>query len=152
MAAAVGFVVGELSMAGTFFLAPFAVGAFVATVAAFAGVSVAVEWLLFLVTSAASFAALRPLARRLDARTPMSHVGANRWVSREALVLEEIGPGTGATGLVRLDREHWRAESLTGDPIPAGTPVLVMRVDGTRMVVVPSGEPPVALPPSQGAP
>ena len=151
MVAAVGFVVGELAVAGSFFLAPFAVGALVAAVAAFAGAPVAVEWLLFVVTSAVSFAALRPLARRLDAATPASSVGANRWVSREAVVVEAIGPGTGSTGAIRLDRERWRAESLTGDAIPVGTPVLVSRVDGTRLVVVPSGEPPVALPPSQGA-
>lgn len=146
MLAVVVFAVGELAVAGSFFLAPFAIGALAAAIAAFAGAPVAVEWLLFLGGSGITFACMRPLVRRLDASSPYSAVGAHRWVSREAIVLEAIGGGLGAAGTVRLDREEWRAESLTGDPIPKGTPVLVTRVDGTRLVVVPSGDPPLELP------
>jgi membrane protein implicated in regulation of membrane protease activity len=141
MVAVIAFTLGELSVAGSFFLAPFAVGALVATVAAFAGVSVTVEWALFLAGSAATFAAMRPLARRLEARGPHSPVGAGRWVSREALVIQDIPGGPGGGGRIRLDREEWRAESLTGVPIRAGSTVLVSRVDGTRLVVVPIHEP-----------
>ena len=143
--AAVGFAAGELAIAGSFFLAPVAVAAALAAASAFVGAPLALEWAVFLAGSAAAFAALRPLARRLDASTPRVPVGANRWVNREALVLESIGAGHGATGLIRLDREKWRAESLTGDAIPAGSTVLVTRVDGTRLVVVPL-EGPSALP------
>lgn len=146
MLAVVGFTAGELAIAGSFFLAPFALGALLATVAAFAGAPLTLEWLVFVGASFASFAAMRPLARRLDARTPSSTTGAHRWVNREAVVVNEIGPGAGATGVIRLDREEWRAESLTGTPIPAGSTVLVTRVDGTRLVVLPLQEPPPALP------
>lgn len=142
LVAVVGFTLGELSMAGAFALAPFAVGALVAAVAAFAGVPLAGEWALFVVSSAGAFAALRPMARRLGARSPQSAVGAGRWVSREALVLEDIPGGPGGGGRIRLDREEWRAESLTGAPIRAGSTVLVSRVDGTRLVVIPLDEPP----------
>lgn len=140
LVAVVGFTLGELAVAGSFFLAPFALGAIVAAVAAFAGVPLGAEWALFLAGSAASFAALRPFARQLENRATYSHVGAGRWVSREALVLEDI-PGGPGVGRVRLDREEWRAESLTGAPIRAGSTVLVSRVDGTRLVVVPLDEP-----------
>jgi membrane protein implicated in regulation of membrane protease activity len=145
LVAVVGFAVGELAVAGSFFLAPFAVGAFVAAVAAFAGVPVAVEWALFVAASAGTFAAFRPLARRLERTAPYSPVGAARWVSREALVTEDIPGGPGGGGRIRLDREEWRAESLTGAPIRAGSTVLVSRVDGTRLVVIPLDEP-AALP------
>jgi membrane protein implicated in regulation of membrane protease activity len=147
---AIVFTVGELSVAGSFFLAPFAAGALAAALVAFAGMSVTVEAAVFVGVSGLAFAGLRPLVRRLDATTKSSSVGAHRWVSREATVLTPIGPGPGAMGTVRLDREEWRAESLTGDAIPVGTPVLVTRVDGTRLVVVPSGDPPPALS-SEGA-
>jgi membrane protein implicated in regulation of membrane protease activity len=143
--AVVAFVVGELAVAGSFFLAPFAVGAFVACVAAFVGVPVPAEWALFVGASAATFAAFRPLSRRLESRAPHAPVGAGRWVSREALVIEDIPGGPGGGGRIRLDREEWRAESLTGAPIRAGSTVLVSRVDGTRLVVVPLDEP-AALP------
>ena len=135
LVAVVAFTVGELTVAGSFFLAPLAVGALVAALAAFAGVPVAGECALFLVASAASFAALRPLARRLELGAPHAPVGAQRWVGRQAHVLEAIPPH--GTGLVRLDRESWRAESGTDTPIPAGSTVLVTRLDGTRLEVVP---------------
>lgn len=145
LVAFIGFAVGELAVAGSFYLAPFALGALVAAVAGFAGVPVALEWAIFVATSAAGFAGLRPLARRLERNAPYSAVGAGRWVSREALVIEDIPGGPGGGGRIRLDREEWRAESLTGAPIRAGSTVLVSRVDGTRLVVIPLDEP-AALP------
>jgi membrane protein implicated in regulation of membrane protease activity len=39
------------------------------------------------------------------------------------------------TGVIRLEREQWRAESADGKPIEAGTVVQVLRIDGTRAVV-----------------
>ncbi|HVM10221.1 MAG TPA: NfeD family protein [Acidimicrobiales bacterium] len=145
---AVGAAVGEMSIAGSFFLAPFAIGAAAAAASAFLGASVAVEWIIFLVGSIASFAALRPLARRLDAASPQSNVGAQRWSGRQGLVVRDIPGLPGETGMIRLDREEWRAESLTGQPIRAGSTVLVSRVDGTRLVVIPLDEPDAL--PSQG--
>lgn len=145
LVAVVGFAIGELAVAGSFYLAPFAIGAFVAAASAFAGVPVPLEWALFVAGSAGTFAAFRPLARRLERTAPYSAVGAGRWVSREALVIEDIPGGPGGGGRIRLDREEWRAESLTGAPIRAGSTVLVSRVDGTRLVVIPLDEP-AALP------
>ncbi len=110
---------------------------------------VPVEWALFLGGSLGTLAAFRPLARRLERRAPHAPVGAARWVSREAVVIEDIPGGPGGGGRIRLDREEWRAESLTGAPIRAGTTVLVSRVDGTRLVVIALDEP-TALP-TEGA-
>ncbi len=147
LGAALVFTVGEIAVAGSFFLLPFAVGALTAAVGAFLGLSVAVDWLVFVVVSASSSAVMWPLRRRLDTRTPRHAIGANRWVGREALVLRDIPGAPGETGLVRLDREEWRAESMIGVPIPAGSTVLVSRVDGTRLVVLPLEEP-SPLPPA----
>ena len=55
-------------------------------------------------------------------------------------MLEEIAAGVGGTGLVRLEREQWRAESVTGADIQPGSEVLVLRVHGTRLVVAPTRE------------
>jgi membrane protein implicated in regulation of membrane protease activity len=149
---AVAFTVGEVVVAGSFFLLPFAVGALAAAVAAFLGLSVVVDWVVFVVVSASSSAVLWPLRRRLDSRTPRHAIGANRWVGREALVLRDIPGVAGGTGLVRLDREEWRAESMIGVPIPAGSTVLVSRVDGTRLVVLPLEEPSSLPPPDIAEP
>lgn len=143
LVAAGAFTIGEIAVAGSFFLFPFAVGALVAALVAFAGGSVALEWVLFVAVSAAAVGVMRPLARRLDSR-PQSRVGANRWVGTEGVVLREIPAGAGSTGVIRIEREEWRAESFTGEPIPLGSTVLVSRVDGTRLVVVPLDSPSTA--------
>jgi membrane protein implicated in regulation of membrane protease activity len=131
---------GEIAVAGSFFLLPFGVGALAASAVAFATTSVAATWITFLVVSAVAFTALFPLGRRLDRRSSQraSGVGASRWVGRPAHVLKKIPDGHGETGLVRVDREEWRAESSTGQSIPAGTEVRVVDVAGTRLVVAPS--------------
>lgn len=128
------FAVGEMATPGSFFLAPFAVGALVAAVLAFSDVSVTVEWIVFLIVSIATLMALRPLARRLD-RNALDHgVGARRLAGTRATVLRAI-PGGTELGLVRVDREEWRAQSSDGSPIPVGTMVRVAEVQGTRVVV-----------------
>lgn len=138
LAAAVGFALGELALAGSFFLAPFAVGAAVAAGTSFIGLPVGISWAVFLTVSFIAFAGFRPLARRLDLRAPHSSVGAGRWVNREAIVVREVGGSSGnERGAVRLDREEWTAESFTGDRIPVGSRVLVNRVEGARLVVMP---------------
>ena len=144
---AVAFSVGEIAVAGSFFLLPFAVGALAAALAAFLGLSVAIDWVVFVLVSASASAVLWPLRRRLDTRSPRHAIGANRWVGREARVVRDIPGISGETGLVRLDREEWRAESMIGVPIPSGSTVLVSRVDGTRLVVLPLEEP-SSLPPT----
>lgn len=132
--ATVAFGVGEMAVAGSFFLAPFAIGAGVATVLAFAGVPVGIEWIAFLGVSVASFAALRPLARRLDRDGPVLGIGSHRQVGQTARVIEAID-GEADLGAVMLGAEHWRAESTDGHRIPAGATVSVVQVRGTRLLV-----------------
>ena len=52
LVAAAVFAIGEMAIAGSFFLAPFAIGAVVAAILAFAGVPVGIEWLAFAAVSA----------------------------------------------------------------------------------------------------
>ena len=146
LVAAVVLAVGEMVTPGTFFFLPFAAGAFVAALLGFLGVGVGWEWLAFLAVSGSSFAVLWPVRRRLEQRTSTSGVGANRWVGRQGVVLSAIPGEVGATGMVRLEREQWRAESGLGIVIPQGTTVLVSRVNGTRLVVYPLDDGPPSLP------
>lgn len=137
LVAAVVFAGGEIAVAGSFFLAPFALGAAAATVFAFAGAGLAVQWAVFLGVSVASFLALRPLARRLDTNTTTPGVGSSRQIGQRARVIEAID-GEHEYGMVQLDREKWRAESQTGQVIPVGATVVVVEVRGTRVVVAPA--------------
>ncbi|MDQ3304729.1 MAG: NfeD family protein [Actinomycetota bacterium] len=137
LAVAAAGAIGEMAIAGSFFLLPFAAGGAVAAVLAFAGVPVGIEWLVFVAVSVAGVVATRPLARRLDVGTSSEGIGARRWIGQTATVLEAIPDGPQATGLVRLGREQWRAESLEGIGIEAATVVKVVDLAGTRLVVWP---------------
>ena len=135
--AAVVFYVGEMATAGSFFALPFAIGATFAAVLGFAGVSVTWEWLAFVVASGLASAVLWPLGRRLDRRGAPTEgtPGSRRWIGQRAEVLRDIPGGIAGTGLIRLEREEWRAESADGRPIETGAVVQVVRIDGTRAVV-----------------
>lgn len=136
LAAAALFAVGEIAVVGTFFLLSFAIGAAAAAVVAFAGGGLVFEWIVFVVASGVSVGALRPIAKRLD-RHEEHPVGAHRWEGRLATVVADIPAGLHETGVVRIDREEWRAESVNAVPVRAGATVLVTSVAGTRLVVRP---------------
>lgn len=138
LATTVVFAVGEMASAGTFFLAPFAIGAAVATVLAFADIGLAIEWGAFVGISAATFASLRPLARRLDSAEPTEGIGAKRLIGAHGTVLEPIPAGGHDLGLVRVHREEWRAETVDGTAVDAGAVVKVVEQRGTRLVVTPT--------------
>ncbi|HEX4867087.1 MAG TPA: NfeD family protein [Acidimicrobiales bacterium] len=133
LGAALLFGLGEMATPGAFFLAPFAVGAVVASALAFAGVAVGLEWAAFVAVSLGAFVALRPLARRLDRHGGTEGVGSRRLIGRPALVLEAIAPGH--PGLVRVDREEWRADAADRSAIAEGSEVRVTDVQGTRVIV-----------------
>lgn len=135
---AVGLGIGEILAAGSFFLAPIAAGALAAFATAMFGGAVFLQWLLFLVVSGATFAALRPLARRLDASIPSDGIGANYLIGARARVIEAIPADGDGLGLVRVDRQEWRAESLDGVHIEVGAMTHVVEVRGTRVIVVPA--------------
>jgi membrane protein implicated in regulation of membrane protease activity len=147
LAVAFVFAVGEMATPGSFFLFPFAVGALVAAVLAFADVGLTAEWIAFVAVSVGAVAAFRPLARRLDLAGDDHGVGARRLIGQTGTVLREI-PGGSELGLVRVDREEWRAESFDGSLIASGSAVKVADIQGTRVIVAPAGQ---ITPRSQGA-
>lgn len=147
LVAVLALALGEIVVPGTFFMISFALGAAVASVVAFLGGAIPVQWVCFVAGSGVALALLIPVGRRLNRPTGAPGVGATRWEGRVGVVLGPIPDGPHATGLVRVEREEWRAESADGRPIEAGVTVRVLRVDGTRLIVdpvdgVPTGEPP----------
>lgn len=137
MLVAGGFATAEIFIAGTFFMLPFAAGALAASVAAFAGAGIAVQWILFLVVSIVGAVALIPLRRRLDADGTSDGVGARRLIGAEAVLLQGIPAGPTGVGEARIGREEWRAESSDRSAIGEGTAVRVVDLRGTSVVVVP---------------
>jgi membrane protein implicated in regulation of membrane protease activity len=138
VAVAFGFL--ELVTPILFFMISFAAGAALAAVAAVLDVGVGVQWGIFLLGSLGALAVLGPVGRRLAHAAPEGDEipeGSGRWVGRTAVVLEEIPAGPHATGLVRLERGKWRAETDADAGIPVNAEVEVIAVRGTRLVVAP---------------
>jgi len=130
------FTVGEIAVAGSFFLLPFAAGALLAAIGAALGAALVVQWLLFVLISGGAFLALRPLARRLDISAPADGIGARRLIGETARIIDAI-PAGGDLGLALIGREQWRVESMDGSAVAEGTLVRVVEVRGTRAVVFP---------------
>jgi membrane protein implicated in regulation of membrane protease activity len=126
---------GEMHQGG-FYLAPFAIGAGLATIMALLGVGAALSGIVFLVSSGIVFATLRPVARRHRRLPPSIRTGAAALVGKRALVLERIANEEGV-GCVRIDSEVWTARSYDEDEvIDAGERVEVVEIRGATALVM----------------
>jgi membrane protein implicated in regulation of membrane protease activity len=126
---------GEMHQGG-FYLAPFAIGAGLATIVALLGVGGALSGVVFLVSSGIVFATLRPVARRHRRMPPSIRTGAAALVGKRALVLERIANEEGV-GCVRIDSEVWTARSYDEDEvIDAGERVEVVEIRGATALVM----------------
>lgn len=123
--------IAEIFTAG-FFLLPFGIGAAAAALLAWLNAALVVQWLVFIVVSVVALWGLQRFVRRQDV-TDLLNIGANRYLQRQAVVLETVDPRAG-TGRVRVETEEWRATS-EGELIEAGSDVVVTGVQGARLVV-----------------
>lgn len=132
-----GFLVGEMFTPGSFFFLPFAVGALGAAIAAFAGGSIGLQWVLFLGLSVLTSLSFIPLRKRLDRIEPPVGVGSQRILHQEGVVTVAVTAGPTGSGTVRIGREDWRAESADQELIPEGKVVKVVDIRGTGVLVAP---------------
>ena len=125
-------IVAEIFTAG-FFILWFGIGALAAGLLSLLGVGVGWQWAAFVVVSGVLFAVSRRFAERFTKQQPPG-IGADRFIGKRGMVLETIDNREN-TGRVRIDKEEWRADSVTDEVIPAGKRVEVVRLDGTHLVV-----------------
>jgi membrane protein implicated in regulation of membrane protease activity len=134
-----GFGIGELLLAGSFFLLPFAVGSLAAAIISLLGAPLAISFPVFVVCAFVTFLGFRPLARRLETSTPeIAGIGANRLLGVAGTVIQEIRAMDGEGGMVRVGSEEWRADTSTEYGLPVGQKIRVLEVRGTRLVVEPT--------------
>jgi membrane protein implicated in regulation of membrane protease activity len=119
----------------SFFLFPFAIGAFAAAAVSLAGAGTPAAFAAFAVLTAVSFAVVRPIAKR-HVRTPAQlRTGTAALVGRSAVVLEPIDNDANH-GTVRLDGETWTARSYDEDEtFAAGARVQVVEIKGATALV-----------------
>lgn len=134
--AAVLLMVGEV-LTGTFFLAAVAVGCAAAAGVAALGFGLEAQVTGMIGGALLTFFAARPLLSRLGYASSR-HVRTNmeKLPGLSGSVLEPIGGGS-AYGRVSVNGDDWRAQSATGEPIPAGEQVVVLEVHGATLSVIP---------------
>ena len=116
----------------------FAAGALCALIVSFFVENVWVQLAVFLAVSLACLLALRPLAKK--------YVDPRRVVGAEGVVTEAID-NLKAQGQVSVDGAPWTARTdPDAPPIPAGTAVRVLRIEGVKLIVspIPAGAAPEA--------
>ena len=129
---AVVFAAGEIATLG-FFLAPFAGGALVASLASAVGADTIPAGIVFLVVSAVLFGLLRPIARRHVRLPAQLRTGTAALVGQTATVLETVSEDGGS---VRLQGEVWTARPFDADEtIESGRRVHVMEIRGATALV-----------------
>jgi membrane protein implicated in regulation of membrane protease activity len=126
--------IGEIATSG-FFLAPFAIGALLASLVSVAGGGTAFSLIIFLGISIAALTALRPLARAHLKMPAQLRTGTAALVGRSATVVERIANDEGV-GCISIEGEVWTARAYDEDEvIEAGQRVQVMEIRGATALV-----------------
>jgi membrane protein implicated in regulation of membrane protease activity len=134
LVAAVVLAIGEIS-SPSFFLGPFAIGAALAAIASLAGGGDVLPWIVFTVATVASFAFIRPVARRHLRQPPQVRTGTAALIGRRATVTQRIS-NREDSGMVRLDGEAWTARAFDDDQVfEAGQQVDVVEIRGATALV-----------------
>jgi len=129
--AAICLVILEISTPSVFFFLSLAVGAFVAAVAAYFGISTWFEVAVFVIVSVVSVFTIRPLFKRYLKRTGTTNSNVDALIGADALVTETISPSK--DGFVKVFSEIWLASSA--EEIKKGETVKVLSVSGTKLFV-----------------
>ena len=113
----------------------FAAGALVAMIASMLDAAVWLQVVLFLAVSAVLLWSLRPFTKKwLTPRLTRTNVDA---VIGTAGIVTGAIDNTLSAGQVKLGAMEWTARSSSGEPIAAGTQIVVDRIEGVKVFVSP---------------
>lgn len=114
----------------------FAAGALGGFFTALAHGSLTVQLVVFALVSAVALAVSKPLLRRVD-RPRHEATNLDRVIGLTGQVTETVDASAGA---VYVDGKTWSARSESGEPIPAGTAVEILSMEGVKLFVKKSKE------------
>ena len=116
----------------------FALGSVAAILVALIGAGTGIQVAVFLLVSAVCLTALRPLVRKY-VKPKLTKTNVDAVVGSTGLVTVAIDNVT-AQGQVKLGAVYWTARSESGEPIPEGTLVKAVRIEGVKAIVSPVKE------------
>ena len=126
------FLVCEVATCSALVSVWFALGVLIAMFFAIAKLSFLVQCIVFVASSAILVALTRPLVKKLQGKKVATNYELDEGMT--AAVIEDID-NTANKGRVRLSGTDWAARSEDGRPIPAGHAVIVVKVDGSKLIV-----------------
>lgn len=110
-------------------------GALAAMIAQFLGAGPWVQITVFIVVSVILLACLRPFVRRfVSPKRTATNIDAV--LGREAIITEAVDD-LRAVGTLKLDGKEWTARSAAGEPLPVGTVVKIVKIEGVKLYVEP---------------
>ena len=111
----------------------FAAGALVALLDSLFCQNFWIQLVLFILVSALCLALVRPLAQKKF--TPhLRPTNLDLLLGQDAVVTEDID-NLAATGQVKVGGQTWTARNEVEEPIPAGSIVQVLRIEGVKIIV-----------------
>lgn len=117
----------------SFILGPIALAALLGGAVALAGVSIELQFVVFILASIGSLGIVRPIARRHLRTPPQIRTGTAALVGRQAVVLERVDSNGGS---VKLAGEVWSARSFDEVGVyEPGTRVEVLQIEGATALV-----------------
>ena len=110
----------------------FALGSLVSLFCSIAKVPFIVQCIVFVASSAIFLALTRPVVKKLQGKKFATNYELDEGMT--AAVIEDID-NIANKGRVRLSGTDWAARSENGENIPAGHAVVVVKVDGSKLIV-----------------
>jgi membrane protein implicated in regulation of membrane protease activity len=127
--------IAELATPGGFVLACLGIGCFVAGLFSYIGFGCTIQILIFLIASVTLFFCIRPIFKKyLTKYSDKVKTNIDALVGKIGMVSERIDPASGK-GRVIVGGEDWKGISLTDELIEVGQKVIVVRVDGSKLVI-----------------
>lgn len=122
----------------------FAIGSLAALIVSLFQGSVWLQAVCFLIVSAAALVLTKPLVKKMSKKHKATN--ADRIIGTICKVTEDID-NIAATGAVFVQGKTWTARSRTGEPIQADSLVLILAIEGVKLIVEPAGD--TSIPDSQ---
>ena len=116
----------------------FAIGSLAAMLVSLLNGPLWLQTCVFVIVSAICLTALRPLVRK-HIKPKLTKTNVDAVVGSTGLVTVAID-NVSAQGQVKLGAMEWTARSESGEPIPQGTLVKVVRIEGVKAIVSPVRE------------
>ena len=111
----------------------FAIGGVAALITSFLTKNIVIQIAVFAVVSAVALALIFPAVRKSMHKEHVK-TNADRYIGKLAVVTENVS-NIDAKGQVKVDNQIWSARSIDGRDLPVGTKVIVLRIEGVKLIV-----------------